>query len=117
MEGDQLQIRDLNISDQGMYTCIARTSLDEDTATAFLTVLGMIAYLKFLKFLKLNYNFRFLCWFYCLFPDTPDAPMSLKISDQESRNVTLSWIPGSDHNSSVRGKTLNRMKHSIWIRV
>ncbi|XP_027872094.1 cell adhesion molecule L1-like a isoform X1 [Xiphophorus couchianus] len=73
MEGDQLQIRDLNISDQGRYTCIARTSLDEDTATAFLTVL-----------------------------DTPDAPMSLKISDQESRNVTLSWIPGSDHNSSVR---------------
>uniref|UniRef100_A0A3B5L572 Uncharacterized protein n=1 Tax=Xiphophorus couchianus TaxID=32473 RepID=A0A3B5L572_9TELE len=65
--------RDLNISDQGRYTCIARTSLDEDTATAFLTVL-----------------------------DTPDAPMSLKISDQESRNVTLSWIPGSDHNSSVR---------------
>ncbi|XP_014846753.1 PREDICTED: neural cell adhesion molecule L1-like protein isoform X2 [Poecilia mexicana] len=72
MEGDQLQIRHVNISDQGSYTCIARTSLDEDTATAFLTVL-----------------------------DTPDAPMSLKISDQESRNVTLSWIPGSDHNSSV----------------
>ncbi|XP_016527664.1 cell adhesion molecule L1-like a isoform X1 [Poecilia formosa] len=72
MEGDQLQIRDVNISDQGSYTCIARTSLDEDTATAFLTVL-----------------------------DTPDAPMSLKILDQESRNVTLSWIPGSDHNSSV----------------
>ncbi|XP_017161472.1 neural cell adhesion molecule L1-like protein isoform X2 [Poecilia reticulata] len=72
MDGDQLQIRDLNISDQGSYTCIARTSLDQDTATAFLTVL-----------------------------DTPDAPMSLKILDQESRNVTLSWIPGSDHNSSV----------------
>ncbi|KAM4737048.1 cell adhesion molecule L1-like a isoform 2-T3 [Anableps anableps] len=72
MKGDLLEIRNVNLSDQGMYTCIARTSLDEDTATAFLTVL-----------------------------DVPDAPVSLKISDQESRNVTLSWIPGSDHNSSV----------------
>lgn len=72
MEGDVLQIMNVNLSDQGMYTCIARTSLDEDTASAFLTVL-----------------------------DVPDAPLSLKIADQESRNVTLSWIPGSDHNSSV----------------
>ncbi|XP_021177680.2 cell adhesion molecule L1-like a isoform X2 [Fundulus heteroclitus] len=71
-EGDLLQIMNVNLSDQGMYTCIARTSLDEDNATGFLTVL-----------------------------DVPDAPMSLKISDQDSRNVTLSWTPGSDHNSSV----------------
>lgn len=54
MAGDQLHILDVNISDQGRYTCIARTSLDEDTATAFLTVLGMIPYFKFLKFLTLN---------------------------------------------------------------
>ncbi|MEQ2262119.1 hypothetical protein XENORESO_016244 [Xenotaenia resolanae] len=72
MEGDLLQIMNVNLDDQGLYTCIAQTSLDEDTATAFVTVL-----------------------------DVPDAPMSLKISDQESRNVTLSWIPGRDHNSSV----------------
>uniref|UniRef100_A0A3Q2D1W7 Neural cell adhesion molecule L1 n=1 Tax=Cyprinodon variegatus TaxID=28743 RepID=A0A3Q2D1W7_CYPVA len=72
VEGDLLQIMNVNLNDQGMYTCIVRTSLDEDKASAFLTVL-----------------------------DVPDAPMSLKISDQDSRNVTLSWIPGSDHNSSV----------------
>lgn len=42
MEGDVLQVMNVNLSDQGMYTCIARTSLDEDTASAFLTVLGMI---------------------------------------------------------------------------
>lgn len=35
-----LQITHVNRSDQGVYTCIARTSLDEDNATALLTVLG-----------------------------------------------------------------------------
>lgn len=35
-----LQIMNVNLSDQGTYTCIARTSLDEDNATALLTVLG-----------------------------------------------------------------------------
>ncbi|XP_071331985.1 cell adhesion molecule L1-like a isoform X7 [Trachinotus anak] len=68
-----LQIMNVNLSDQGVYTCIARTSLDEDNATAQLTVL-----------------------------DVPDAPMNLKLSELKSpRNVSLSWEPGSDHNSSV----------------
>lgn len=35
-----LQIMNVNLSDEGMYTCIARTGLDEDSATALLTVLG-----------------------------------------------------------------------------
>lgn len=35
-----LQIMSVNLSDQGAYTCVARTSLDEDNATALLTVLG-----------------------------------------------------------------------------
>lgn len=37
-----LQIMNVNLSDQGRYTCIARTDLDEDNATLFLTVLGKI---------------------------------------------------------------------------
>ncbi|TNN87711.1 Neural cell adhesion molecule L1-like protein [Liparis tanakae] len=37
-----LQIMSVNMSDQGIYTCIARTSLDEDNATALLTVLEFI---------------------------------------------------------------------------
>lgn len=37
-----LQVMNVNLSDQGLYTCIARTSLDEDNATALLTVLGKI---------------------------------------------------------------------------
>lgn len=35
-----LQIMNVNLRDEGMYTCVARTSLDEDNATALLTVLG-----------------------------------------------------------------------------
>ncbi|XP_037628768.1 neural cell adhesion molecule L1-like protein isoform X5 [Sebastes umbrosus] len=68
-----LQIMSVNLSDQGIYTCIARTGLDEDNATALLTVL-----------------------------DVPDAPKYVEITELKSpRNVRLSWIPGSDHNSSV----------------
>ncbi|XP_054464593.1 neural cell adhesion molecule L1-like protein isoform X2 [Anoplopoma fimbria] len=73
MDDGMLQIMSVNLSDQGIYKCIARTSLDEDNATALLTVL-----------------------------DVPDAPKNLEISEMKSqRNVLLSWIPGSDHNSSV----------------
>ncbi|KAF3696755.1 Neural cell adhesion molecule L1-like protein [Channa argus] len=68
-----LQIMNVNLSDQGMYTCIARTGLDEEHATALLTVL-----------------------------DVPDAPMNLVISEIKSpRNIFLSWVPGSDHHSSI----------------
>ncbi|XP_069545123.1 cell adhesion molecule L1-like a isoform X1 [Brachyistius frenatus] len=68
-----LQIMNVNLSDQGTYTCTAKTSLDEDAASALLTVL-----------------------------DVPDAPKNLEISElQNPRNVQLSWMPGSDHNSSV----------------
>ncbi|XP_023283342.1 neural cell adhesion molecule L1-like protein isoform X3 [Seriola lalandi dorsalis] len=73
VDDGMLQIMNVNLSDQGTYTCIARTSLDEDSATALLTVL-----------------------------DVPDAPMSLELSELKSpRNVSLSWVPGSDHNSSI----------------
>lgn len=35
-----LQIMSVNLRDEGAYTCVARTSLDKDNATALLTVLG-----------------------------------------------------------------------------
>lgn len=38
--------------------------------------------------------------------DVPDAPIKLDLSELDSpRNVVLSWIPGSDHNSTVTGKS------------
>ncbi|KAJ4934025.1 hypothetical protein JOQ06_006832, partial [Pogonophryne albipinna] len=73
-DNGMLQIMSVNLSDQGAYTCVARTSLDEDNATALLTVL-----------------------------DVPDAPKIVEISELQSpRNISLYWISGSDHNSSVR---------------
>ncbi|XP_027144719.1 cell adhesion molecule L1-like a isoform X2 [Larimichthys crocea] len=73
VDDGMLQIMNVNLSDQGLYTCIARTSIDQDNATALLTVL-----------------------------DIPDAPQNLQMSELKSpRNVLLSWVPGSDHNSSV----------------
>lgn len=35
-----LQIMNVNLRDEGVYTCVAQTSLDKDNATALLTVLG-----------------------------------------------------------------------------
>lgn len=40
VDDGMLQIMNVNLSDQGIYTCIARTSLDEENATALLTILG-----------------------------------------------------------------------------
>lgn len=40
VESGVLQIMNVNLGDQGIYTCIARTTVDEDSATALLTVLG-----------------------------------------------------------------------------
>lgn len=37
-----LQINNVSHRDEGLYTCIARTSLDQVTASAYVTVLGML---------------------------------------------------------------------------
>lgn len=40
VDGGVLRIMNVDLSDNGLYTCVARTSLDEENATALLTVLG-----------------------------------------------------------------------------
>lgn len=40
VDGGILRVMNADLSDGGLYTCIARTSLDEENATALLTVLG-----------------------------------------------------------------------------
>ncbi|XP_056305942.1 cell adhesion molecule L1-like a isoform X1 [Danio aesculapii] len=67
-----LQIFNVSHSDQGNYTCIARTSLDQDTASAYITVL-----------------------------DVPDPPVQLMLSDLKDRSVKLHWVNTSDHNSPI----------------
>ncbi|XP_056129543.1 neural cell adhesion molecule L1-like protein [Lampris incognitus] len=67
-----LQIMNVSHEDQGIYTCMARTPVDQDTASALLMVL-----------------------------DVPDAPENLVLSEIKGRSVKLKWIPGNDHNSST----------------
>uniref|UniRef100_A0A7N6BZ68 protein-tyrosine-phosphatase n=1 Tax=Anabas testudineus TaxID=64144 RepID=A0A7N6BZ68_ANATE len=72
VEDGILQIINVSHRDQGVYTCVARTPVDQDVASALLMVL-----------------------------DVPDAPENLVLSDHKSRSVKLKWIPGDDHNSST----------------
>ncbi|XP_019743580.1 neural cell adhesion molecule L1-like protein isoform X1 [Hippocampus comes] len=68
-----LQIMNVNLNDEGVYTCLARTRLDGVNRTALLTVL-----------------------------DVPDAPQNVEITElKDQRHILLAWVPGSDHNSSV----------------
>ncbi|XP_044024464.1 neural cell adhesion molecule L1-like protein isoform X4 [Siniperca chuatsi] len=72
MEDGILQIINVSHRDQGVYTCVARTPVDQHTASALLMVL-----------------------------DVPDAPEYLVLSEHKSKSVKLKWIPGDDHNSST----------------
>ena len=40
VEDGLLQISNVSYEDQGRYTCVARTSIDQDRAEAMLVVLG-----------------------------------------------------------------------------
>uniref|UniRef100_A0A667Y9G4 Neural cell adhesion molecule L1 n=1 Tax=Myripristis murdjan TaxID=586833 RepID=A0A667Y9G4_9TELE len=72
VEDGILQIINISHRDQGVYTCVARTPVDQDTASALLMVL-----------------------------DVPDAPENLVLSEHKGRSVKLKWIPGDEHNSST----------------
>uniref|UniRef100_A0AAY4DQE8 Neural cell adhesion molecule L1 n=1 Tax=Denticeps clupeoides TaxID=299321 RepID=A0AAY4DQE8_9TELE len=37
----------------------------------------------------------------CCFPDVPDAPEDLMLSEDYGRSAKLKWIPGDDHNSTT----------------
>ncbi|XP_061639734.1 neurofascin homolog (chicken) a isoform X19 [Phyllopteryx taeniolatus] len=69
---ESLTIPNINEGDEGIYTCTVKTEIDQDSASARLTVL-----------------------------DRPDPPMDLELSDPAARSVRLTWIPGNDHRSPV----------------
>uniref|UniRef100_A0A2K6PR82 Neurofascin n=1 Tax=Rhinopithecus roxellana TaxID=61622 RepID=A0A2K6PR82_RHIRO len=71
-EDDSLIIFGVAERDQGSYTCVASTELDQDLAKAYLTVLGR-----------------------------PDRPRDLELTDLAERSVRLTWIPGDDNNSPI----------------
>uniref|UniRef100_A0AAQ5XY75 Neural cell adhesion molecule L1 n=1 Tax=Amphiprion ocellaris TaxID=80972 RepID=A0AAQ5XY75_AMPOC len=73
-----LHIVNVSHRDQGVYTCVAKTPVDHDTASALIMVLGESTY-----------------------EHVPDAPENLVLSEHKSKSVKLKWIPGDDHNSST----------------
>ncbi|XP_036977779.1 neuronal cell adhesion molecule a isoform X10 [Acanthopagrus latus] len=73
VDTDSLTIKDVTDGDEGTYTCVMNTTLDQDSASAMLTVV-----------------------------EKPDPPTDLELTDQTERSVRLSWIPGDEHNSPTQ---------------
>ncbi|XP_057702434.1 neurofascin homolog (chicken) a isoform X8 [Corythoichthys intestinalis] len=84
---ESLTIPNINEGDEGTYTCTVKTEIDQDSASARLTVLEEAS---------LNPSVSS-----ALPPDRPDPPMDLELSDPAARSVRLTWIPGNDHRSPV----------------
>ncbi|XP_068125711.1 neurofascin isoform X17 [Hyperolius riggenbachi] len=88
-EEDALTIFGVAEKDQGAYTCVAKTDLDQDFAKAYLTILetssSPTSHLTTLP------------------RDKPDPPMDLELTDLAERSVRLTWTPGGDNNSPITG--------------
>ncbi|XP_075469845.1 neurofascin isoform X9 [Ascaphus truei] len=88
-EDDGLTIFGVAEKDQGAYTCMANTDLDQDFAKAYLTIL-----------------------------DKPDPPTDLELTDLAERSVRLTWIPGDENNSPITGFIVqfeeNRFQPGVW---
>uniref|UniRef100_A0A673HPM7 Neural cell adhesion molecule L1 n=1 Tax=Sinocyclocheilus rhinocerous TaxID=307959 RepID=A0A673HPM7_9TELE len=79
---DSLTIHDVREDDEGNYTCIRNTTLDQDSASAMLTVVVPKPVPK--PF------------------DQPDPPTDLELTDQRERSVQLTWTPGDENNSPLQ---------------
>ncbi|XP_076860142.1 neurofascin homolog (chicken) a isoform X3 [Brachyhypopomus gauderio] len=79
---DSLSIPNVNSDDEGTYMCMVKSELDQDFASARLTVLDSSSKAS-------------------TFTDRPDPPEDLELSDPEARSVRLTWVPGNDNNSPV----------------
>ncbi|XP_069897808.1 neurofascin isoform X3 [Dipodomys merriami] len=86
-EDDSLTIFGVAERDQGSYTCVASTELDQDLAKAHLTVLADQA----------TPTNRLAA----LPKGRPDRPRDLELTDLAERSVRLTWIPGDDNNSPI----------------
>ncbi|XP_075326358.1 neuronal cell adhesion molecule-like isoform X13 [Odontesthes bonariensis] len=73
VDSDSLTISDVTENDAGVYTCIMNTTLDQDSASAELTVV-----------------------------ERPEPPTDLELTDQKKRSVQLTWTPGDEHNSPIQ---------------
>ncbi|XP_071406307.1 neural cell adhesion molecule L1-like protein isoform X1 [Pithys albifrons albifrons] len=84
LDRDTLFLSSVMLEDQGVYTCVASTSLDSTTAETQLIVL-----------------------------DVPDPPEDLQLSDKQNRSVRLSWTAGSSHNSPVN-ESIIEFEENWW---
>uniref|UniRef100_A0A8B9TND2 Neural cell adhesion molecule L1-like protein n=1 Tax=Anas platyrhynchos TaxID=8839 RepID=A0A8B9TND2_ANAPL len=81
---DTLFISSVTLEDQGVYMCVASTSLDSVVAESRLIVL-----------------------------DVPDPPEDLQLSEHQNRSVRLSWKAGASHNSPVN-ESIIEYEESQW---
>ncbi|XP_063308287.1 neurofascin isoform X5 [Pelobates fuscus] len=88
-EEDALTIFGVAEKDQGAYTCVAKTELDQDFAKAYLTILETSSS----PTSRLTSALR----------DKPDPPMDLELTDEAERSIRLTWTPGDDNNSPITG--------------
>ncbi|XP_066456253.1 neurofascin isoform X5 [Eleutherodactylus coqui] len=88
-EDDALIIFGVAEKDQGAYTCVAKTELDQDFAKAYLTI----------QETSTSPTSRLTS----VQRDKPDPPMDLELTDLAERSVRLTWTPGDDNNSPITG--------------
>uniref|UniRef100_A0A3B3Y3L8 Neurofascin homolog (chicken) a n=1 Tax=Poecilia mexicana TaxID=48701 RepID=A0A3B3Y3L8_9TELE len=79
---ESLTISSVSENDEGIYTCTVKSEIDQDSASARLTVSGTLVYRMVLQ-------------------NRPDPPIDLDLSDPSARSVRLTWIPGNDRRSPV----------------
>uniref|UniRef100_A0A8C7UU32 Neurofascin n=1 Tax=Oncorhynchus mykiss TaxID=8022 RepID=A0A8C7UU32_ONCMY len=73
LDESTLVITNVNRGDEGNYTCIIKTEMDKNTASARLVVM-----------------------------DRPDPPTNLQLSDPFERSVRLTWTPGDSNHSPIK---------------
>uniref|UniRef100_A0A673L4I5 Neural cell adhesion molecule L1 n=1 Tax=Sinocyclocheilus rhinocerous TaxID=307959 RepID=A0A673L4I5_9TELE len=83
VDSDSLTITDVTESDAGTYTCIMNTTLDQDSASAQLTVVEAPPTPAVIY-------------------EQPGAPTDLELTDPGARSVQLTWTPGDEHNSPIK---------------
>ncbi|XP_042307980.1 neural cell adhesion molecule L1-like protein isoform X2 [Sceloporus undulatus] len=84
MERDTLFIQNVELEDQGVYSCIGSTSLDSASDDSRITVIHV-----------------------------PDAPQDLHLSEKRNRSVRLSWNAGSSNNSPVN-ESIVEFEENRW---
>ncbi|XP_072242289.1 neuronal cell adhesion molecule-like isoform X11 [Leuresthes tenuis] len=83
VDSDSLTINDVTEGDAGVYTCIMNTTLDQDSASAELTVVEATPTPAVVY-------------------ERPEPPTDLELTDQKKRSVQLTWTPGDEHNSLIQ---------------